>query len=278
MKKILLTLLAFLILGGTCFASLEDETGATSMRGSFVDGQAWFHDAGGLIAAYADTGNLLKINDGSGNRGYGFIGEVGTGEALGAELLTNGNMETADPPSSWDGTNSTLDGVADERTGGAGVQSLEVTATANGGFGSQLLVTVSGKLYKVDFWHKITAGDSCYVYIAETTGWTILKTSATYTNVAWENHSLYFTAETSESRISLVSKTSGDIVYYDDVSIKEVTEPNANAVHIYKEHSLTTEGWRSLDSGIDYNVGASWDFDIYFNMRVLKWMLHFELP
>lgn len=43
---------------------------------------------------------------------------------------------------------------------------------------------------------------------------------------------------------------------------KEVTEPNANAVKIYKERALINEGWESIGS-IDYNAGSSWDFDVY---------------
>ena len=68
--------------------SVENETGATEMRGSFVDAQAWFHDAGGLLAAYAGTGNLLIAADGAGVKAYGYIGAAGTGETLGSIYST----------------------------------------------------------------------------------------------------------------------------------------------------------------------------------------------
>lgn len=69
-------------------ASLDDEAGATNVRVSVPDGQAWVHDTGGIIAAFAGTGNLVIMYDGAGvGYMYGFLGEVGTG--LTTAALTN---------------------------------------------------------------------------------------------------------------------------------------------------------------------------------------------
>jgi hypothetical protein len=50
----------------------------------------------------------------------------------GANLLTNGDMEDGDPPTGWGaGGGATLSAVADERTGGAGAQSLSALRGTN---------------------------------------------------------------------------------------------------------------------------------------------------
>lgn len=50
---------------------------------------------------------------------------------VGSTLIANGNMETGSPPTGWTaGASATLTAAADERTGGSGVQSLQI---AHGG-------------------------------------------------------------------------------------------------------------------------------------------------
>ena len=256
-------------------ASLEDEAGATEMRGSFIDGQAWFHDAGGLIAAFAGTGNLIIANDGSGNLAQGYLGEVGTGET-GDEIIT-------------DATNRDFSGAGDWIAGGAATVTVNYNS-GDGGHATTMRVEAGdatlesaslpnttgygltdGKLYKLSFDYKdiestnitpfnrvriLTTGGGQYQYD--------LAVSA-----VWATKTVYFTSEGS-GNISVMLYTNRNAGHadnetlFDSVTVKEVTEPNANAVHIYKEHALTNEGWYSIDAGsIGYNAGASWDFDIY---------------
>ena len=188
-------------------ASIENEAGATEMRGSFVDGQAWFHDAGGLIAVYADTGNLLIAYDGAGvGYAYGFLGEVGTGEV--ATPLANNvtAISKANP------------GVVSSVAHGLGIGDLVY-------FDSLTEMTELNTKYKV-----VTAVGSADLFsINDTSG---------YTNA---------------------EVTGGACAH-------EVTEPGANAVHIYKEYGLLNEGWNAIDTGIDFNAGAAWDFDVYVNL------------
>lgn len=186
--------------------SVENETGATEMRGSFVDGQAWFHDAGGLIAVYADTGNLLKLDDGAGtDYAYGFIGEVGTGEV--ATALTNN-----------------VTGITKANPG-------VVSSIAHG--------LVVGDLVFFDSLNEMTELNDAYQTV------TVLDSANTFS-----------IGDTSDYD----AETTGGACAH------EVTEPAAEAVHIYKEYTLTTEGWNSIDTSIDFNAAASWDFDIYTNL------------
>jgi len=186
-------------------ASVEDETGATEVRGSFVDGQAWFHDAGGLIAAYAGTGNLLIIDD-TAAKGYGYIGEVGTGEVATALANNVTGITKANP------------GVVSSVAHGLGV----------------------GDLVKFDSLTEMTELNNAYMVVTAIGSADLFSINDT---------SGYTTAES----------TGGACGH-------EITEPSATAVHIYKEYTLATEGWNALDTGIDYNAGTTFDFDVYTNL------------
>ena len=181
------------------------------------------------------VGDILKVPEGATGctiHDDGIPGTLDLDEQVGADTLAagiiegdtlNGNMETGDPPTTWTWVNATSDGVADERDGGAGIQSLEITLTAGNGYAYKDIAVEVGKLYEVGFWHKVSAGDTQYVRVSETTGWTTLVQSPNYANVGWENHADYFVATTIEVRVYLRAPTNGDIVYFDDIVVAEVT-------------------------------------------------------
>lgn len=73
----------------------------------------------------------------------------------GANVMVNGNMETGDPPTGWNATGSILDGVADERTGGAGIQSLSVSNDgAQYGVASRDFPVAAGTWARFSVWYK----------------------------------------------------------------------------------------------------------------------------
>jgi len=311
--------------------SLEDESGATEMRGSFVDGQAWFHDAGGLVAAYAGTGNRLIVDDGTGVQAVGYIGEAGTGEVLGANLfdqeggsggtgdkggftladlrlaeLSSGSLTvgTMYEISAQDGENFTLDGAPDNDVGTTfiatgtnvtldaddkvypvdiywlpyGANTIEIddgalhttwVDTAEGASnvlrGSRDLSidpTIT-KMYKLIGEAKVGAGDSVVIEIRHASPLWGTSDSVTITSTEFLAFELYFTYSKATDTIRFDNMAAGEEIWLDNLKLYEVTEPNANAVHIYKEAALTNEGWPSIDAGINYNAGASWDFDVY---------------
>jgi hypothetical protein len=83
---------------------------------------------------------------------------------MGGEILTNGNMETGDPPDNWTPIDSTLSAYAEERTGGTGTQSLLVTPTGTGyAYAEQQITNSVGDWIYANGWVKTT--DSNYVGI-----------------------------------------------------------------------------------------------------------------
>ena len=74
---------------------------------------------------------------------------------IGGDTL-NGNMETGDPPTGWSaGGGTVIDGVADERTGGMGSQSLDVArAGSNYPSSGRSCTTVVGTWYLFTAWKR----------------------------------------------------------------------------------------------------------------------------
>ena len=69
-------------------AIVEDESGYTDMRGSFIDGQSWFDATTGDGTHISDfPGKKIIVDDGAGNLAIGYIGAAGSGEVLGDSLF-----------------------------------------------------------------------------------------------------------------------------------------------------------------------------------------------
>jgi len=145
----------------------------------------------------------------------------------GAELVTNGNMETGDPPTGWNVTApSTIDGVAEERTGGSGAQSIDVVFHTGGSYYSWRLdgnpPVVINQWYKISYWQKTLQGAGrARLY------WSInAATLFPHANPAdWTQYTGTTRAtKTGAGYLYLdVSTTDGDNTRYDDVSVKPLT-------------------------------------------------------
>lgn len=159
---------------------------------------------------------------------------------LGADLLTNGNMETGDPPSSWTASGTaTLASDATTRTNSAGAAAIKLTAGAAADYGYQDVTTVAGNRYRLRFYYKNTAGDlaqvrvttdpsgteanetlyDIYGNVKSTLGVVALTSSTSFSSA----QDLFFTATGTTTRIYLRGKTNTDIVWFDDVSVMQVS-------------------------------------------------------
>jgi hypothetical protein len=116
----------------------------------------------------------------------------------------------------------------------------------------------SGKLYKLAGRSKVGSGDSVNILFNNPVG---SDGSVTITSTTFVDFEIYCVFVQNNTTISF-AMNAGEEIWLDDLVLKEVTEPNANAVKIYKESSLDNEGWASIDSGIDYNADTDWDFDV----------------
>jgi len=145
----------------------------------------------------------------------------------GGEDLSNGNMETGDPPTGWpsySGANLQVDGVADERTGGAGAQSLDILNLAVVyGYAKQALDNGSGIWMALGGYGKRI--NSNPALILTTSGGTSLGSKVLDTSGSWTYG--YFVARTSGAacvfRCAQQANTNGANCRFDDVTAIPLT-------------------------------------------------------
>ena len=225
-----------------------------NMRISSLDGTAFIDfSTAGAFTSYLNC--LLVIKDSAGREIRGYLKAIGTGETY-TDLITgaieNGNMETGDPPAGWGGgAGITLDGVADERTGGTGVQSISVTTDAGFKYATRTLFS-SGQLLKYNLWAKSVTAD---VVIKVGTG-TNINTSS----LAWVNMTGYKTARA--TTLSLGCTEAGE-ARFDDVIYQKVLTPSATGARVTSSRAGDIYSWYYKDAAFDYNDTSDFTYTIY---------------
>ncbi|MFA5013512.1 MAG: prepilin-type N-terminal cleavage/methylation domain-containing protein [Candidatus Paceibacterota bacterium] len=150
-------------------------------------------------------------------------------EALGSDAVTNGNMETGNPPTGW--STYLTSSVADERTGGAGQYSLNIIGDVQTWVSSiPGPVLTQGKLYRVSGWIRSIGGTGGFTIAGS--GYVTIKSWSNSTSV-WKKGTAHFIAPSSTPyRVLTLSQNSSSNARYDDFSIKEITNPiTASAWH-----------------------------------------------
>lgn len=146
---------------------------------------------------------------------------------LGVELLTNGNMETGDPPSNWTPINSVLSSVAEERTGGAGSKCLSIARAGSNFFDArQSGITAAGDYVQMSGWFKKVDAAQTFFQLYNMNGATLLGSIGGLTDATWTQKNLIGRAIDTAVRVQLREYSTGaDGVknYCDDVSLKVVT-------------------------------------------------------
>lgn len=155
------------------------------------------------------------------SRFTGATWSIATGVAIntpteGSELLTNGNMESGDPVDNWTSINlSTGASVADERTGGAGSKSMEVTAGSAFGSMRQQVTAAKGAWLKTGFWYKKGSSNG---FVA------IMSFNAPApVDVAWTEYLAHGYVPVANPYLSLGCVTNTGTSRYDDASCKLLT-------------------------------------------------------
>lgn len=151
---------------------------------------------------------------------------VAAGKAIntpteGAELLTNGNMETGDPVSNWTPTQagSSIASVADERTGGAGSKAGEVTSGAAFGSVRQQMTVAKGKFLVHSGWFKKGTSTSGQI----TLGGVGFSSLPAPTDAAWTNYIFNSYVNTANPFNGIGCTTNAATSRYDDISAKEIS-------------------------------------------------------
>ena len=154
----------------------------------------------------------------------------------GAELLTNGNMESGDPPTGWlNGGSATLTAAADERTGGSGTKSINI-AVASGGAGEAYragATTANGWL-RAGVWRKNIDSASGAQLLLYTSGYALISASGYSVAAAWNETVVIARSPTTSTLIFL--KTVGAVgtaARFDDATMAMLSLPSLFSTRIY---------------------------------------------
>lgn len=158
-------------------------------------------------------------------------GAASVAPELGAELLTNGNMEAGDPPSNWDAVTATIDGVADERTGGAGAQSLSIARNeANYPEVRQVIATVLGTWYSLSVWFRKVDAATGQIGLADASTNADWAVSGWSSSGAWTQLRAIGRALDTDGKVRLrgsaVGLADGVSVRFDDASVLPLSLPS----------------------------------------------------
>lgn len=256
MKKLLFTILVPLFTGmlaGSAWAVGYHGTGLTpaDSRCSFAANYSWLAWSGLDFSAYG-TGNwFVRITDGSGYVAEGYAGVLGSGGTLGGELVTNGTFDS--DTSGWSAENATLT----QGTKGGRVNSLEVADNGSYSAATQVATTVigancliTGLRYSVG-----NVGNNANIYLWMDGSFVAdrgdLRTSDQASVNTWETMNLIFTATSTTTMIGLHSEGALS-AYFDDISLKEITEPAATGIHIL-DGIGGSEAWAKRETLFDMN-------------------------
>lgn len=207
---------------------------------SLVAGTAFADfSAAGVLTPYLN--HKLVVTDSAGKQAVGYIKAAGTGETLGGELYADPEFNDAslwDAKSGW----SVSGGLASA----TGTVLYIQTKTALTLYQLLINVVLSGNSY--------TSG----VYQTFISGGTIR--SATYTNGG--NKTAYLTGGATGTA-GIIQSTSALTASFTGLSLKQVLTPSATGVTIVSQRLGTTQNWRSIGTGFNYNDATGYTYGIY---------------
>ncbi len=253
---------------------------------------ALFNDTGQDFSNYAgasgNTPYMIVVTDTGGKVAWGYIGEQGTGETLGAEKLSNPSFETlggggADVFANWaEGfNNGTIEAAIDSVQNGTYAAKMTVGASSRPDM-LQIISSAGGELYKSVFWCR---GDgtnklSYAFYGMDHTAFIKGYTSTANTTTTYAEKTSYVANFLNETRCRIQFSEDilpGTYVYVDNVSVKQVLTPTINGVKIYSAKNGSTQSWAGVDTGFLPNSVASYevrkaDFQITGALTVGAWV------
>ena len=215
--------------------------------GAFFSGTCSFFDYLNFAPTAAQIKNIISGN-------LDFKWQYGSQTSL----VTNGDMETGDPPTGWVANNATLSGEAVKVHSGS--QSLKAIDAGDSARASRTISLVEGKEYNLSGWYLQETGSQPVAGIKFDVGTSaggaqVLSSGFLTTLDAWTEYTVDFTSPaTGTYYITLqVGGNNGEIAYFDDVSITQL-----GAVALYDQTSISETYWYDKANGNDGAVtGAS---------------------
>lgn len=240
-----------------------------TVTASMVDGTAFINDSGQDFSPYVGVAGVSKpymlvAVDTGGKVAWGYIGEEGTGETLGSELLTNGDF------SSWTGDNP--DNWTVSEGGGANIITqnppgkCQILSDGGTAYVRQDIFTAN-KLYKYYLTVDTAALGSIRASDGTSFSYFLYSTTGNKTGYLTANNALF-----------LISRTAACNITIDDVSIKQVlTLPANTGVKIYSARNGSTQSWANVETGFNANAISSYeirktDFQITGAMTLGAWI------
>ena len=220
------------------------------------------------------TNNLIVFEDSAGNQAIGYIKEPDGAEALGAEIITNGDMEL---DSDWsDYITPTLnERSAEQVKSGTYSRKFSVDGQWEGIKSAVTFTLTAGKLYK---YKNSIYGDGSNkaviraqrVFPTDSYFSPLSVDAAGYVwPASWTSETWYFSPLVTDTdyRVEVFSGNgiTAGTWYVDNVSVKEVTHVGATGVHIVSTPGGSTRNWTSIDSSFDPNdvVSATMSRPLY---------------
>jgi hypothetical protein len=244
--------------------------------GAFVDDTVSLARFAGTDAG--STPYYIKLTDAAAKTKTGYLGAAGAGETT-SEVLTDGGLEnwaSATNLTSWSesvtGTSTINQETVNMRTGAACAR-LDIDSSNNLAYFYQGVTLVNAGLYRIGVWYKNSiAGKSAAIQLYG------LDPSTQYlkSNGQWQAGStliiLPSSTDLAQFQITLNAPETGSTfylrlrnasaasssIYFDDVSLARITDPDSTGLHVYDGYNSTDRGWAATDAGFDPITIASY--------------------
>lgn len=191
-----------------------------------------FSDYAGTDAG--STPYIAEFEDSAGKKAKAYLGAVGGGEALGSELIVNGDFSSS---TGWSAGNSAT--VSGE------VGNLPINAS----FLRQSATVSVGSIHqcKIDI-NTISAGDTVNIYFAN-----LAYAKGTFSSTG--SKSLYLTPyQAGAAYYSVMKLGSTGAAVVDNMSYKKLTDVPATGLHLMSTKNGTTRNMASVETGFNPNA------------------------
>ena len=230
-----------------------------NMKLSAVDGTAFVDfSTANILTDYVPDRSKLTITDSAGKKLIGYIKAAGTGETLGANVLTNGDMESF---TGWTQTRGALSAETTDKIEGA--QSGKFTLTDTIGYFYRQPAWSLDCLYAINGSIKNLTIGTMYIEVGPNPGNRKQIFPLSVPPSTWTEFSGYYTPPTSSSIfLSYAYGLSGNAWLTDNVTIKQVLTPSTTGVTITSTADGSTYNWATKEEGFNYNDASGYTYQL----------------